>query len=677
VMWLWLAASAREPVSLDGPWAYHAGGPPMALGAAPVLPVPSNWWVEGLKDAQTVWFARTVSVPDDGRWLLSFGGVDYEAQIWWDGVRLGEHRGYFDPFEVEVPAGPGEHLLAVRVDCPPEADADFSLRKRQIKGVLGHHDTRPGNAWSSEGQSAPTGGIWGGVSLRPIDQGLGERATLSFEVRASRLRQPGRIGWSVRDPSGARVAGGVLGEVEGDSTLGATVFVPDPQRWWPRGLGEQPLYTLEVALGEGDAVQTRFGLWTVEQDAAGRILVNGEPVFLRGTNYIGSIYLAGLGQTELGRDLDLMEAAHVNAVRVHAHVTSPAFYEETDERGLLVFQDFPLQWGYDDGPGFRQEASRQLRQMLDLLQPHPSIVYWTAHNEAPWSSDWMRHKYPDWDPDQNRALDRELGELLAREDPSRPHQANAHPSEHVWFGWYTGSMYDFAQPLDQPLLTEFGAQALPDVDVLRSFLPPEVLWPLDEQALQRWSYHGFQLHELTQIAGVPLGDSLEETVAASQEYQARLTQYAAEEMRRQKWQPVTGIFQFMFVEHWPAMTWAVLDHLRQPKPGYHALQRAYQPILPIATIRPGREGVTVYLLNDTARSERGVRVRLRYRLPAGGDGEERVLEAELRANEVTEVWRGLRRPLPAETLALTLEDASGAVLARNEYPSGWFADGAR
>ena len=44
--------------------------------------------------------------------------------------------------------------------------ADWSLHKTLIKGVLNHHDTRPGGAWSDKGQDWNSGGIWGDVTFR-------------------------------------------------------------------------------------------------------------------------------------------------------------------------------------------------------------------------------------------------------------------------------------------------------------------------------------------------------------------------------------------------------------------------------------------------------------------------------------------------------------------------------
>src|SRR5207247_6396938 len=40
-----------------------------------------------------------------------------------------------------------------------------------------------------------------------------------------------------------------------------------------------------------------------------------------------------------------------------------------------------------------------------------------------------------------------------------------------------------------------------------------------------------------------------------------------------------GLFQFMFMDCWPSVTWSVVSHGRRPKAGYTALRAAYQPVL--------------------------------------------------------------------------------------------------
>lgn len=47
-----------------------------------------------------MWYRTTFTVPDSAEWqgnstriLLNFGAVDFEAEVWVNGVRLGQHRG--------------------------------------------------------------------------------------------------------------------------------------------------------------------------------------------------------------------------------------------------------------------------------------------------------------------------------------------------------------------------------------------------------------------------------------------------------------------------------------------------------------------------------------------------------------------------------------------------------
>lgn len=674
--------AAARSISLAGVWRMARGYQPssrqLPQGEGGLV-VPSNWHKQGLEHEGVLWLVRKVDVPASAAaWRLELGGCDYRCEVYWDGVLAGSHTGYFAPFSVPVAASPGEHTLAIKVESPRETSRAWSLHKTLIKGVLSHHDTRPGGAWSPDGQDANTGGLWGGVHLVPATAAWldrprattvrldGDRAELLLSAQVTPLGPADvQVRWSVLSPAGAEVASGSW---SGRGPLRASAVLPRAEPWWPRELGASPLYTLRLRAGD-DEVTSRFGIRTVTRDANARYLFNGQPLFLRGTNYIGSLYLATLDRAAVQRDLELMLRANINAVRVHAHVTSPAFYQLADELGLLVWQDFPLQWGYDDSPGFVADAARQLGEMLELLGGHPSIIHWTAQNEAPWSSEWMTYKYPVYDPDQNRALSSALSAVLAT-DPTRPSQANSGTGEHAWMGWYSGSYRDFSRPQAHAILTELGAQALPRLATLRTILRPEQLWPLDRN-LPVWEYHNFQKHELVTIAKVPLGASLEELISNTQAYQARLLQFAIEALRRQAWQPMTGVFQFMFVEHWPSMNWGVVDYLRQPKPGYFALQRAFQPILPIAHAHQ-KGSLRLHVVNDRPKAE-SVIVTV-SREVKGKATYQRRLRQTLAAGSVTRVEGALARPGPGEGLRLLVTDLGNRVLAENFYDPGYFAD---
>jgi beta-mannosidase len=193
----------------------------------------------------------------------------------------------------------------------------------------------------------------------------------------------------------------------------------------------------------------------------------------------------------------------------------------------------------------------------------------------------MRYKYPDYHPGQNRELDEAVTEALRKADPDRYVHLASVGEEHPWHGWYSGSWRDYQNPAKHPLITEFGAQALPELETLRKIVGDEALWPDTEAEWKLWEYHNFQRHETFNLAGVKPGKNTAEFIRNSQNYQARLIKTAAESYRRQRFAPVAGIFQFLFSENWPSMNWGMMDYLRRPKPGYAALRTAYQPVLPM------------------------------------------------------------------------------------------------
>lgn len=151
-------------------------------------------------------------------------------------------------------------------------------------------------------------------------------------------------------------------------------------------------------------------------------------------------------------------------------------------------------------------------------------------------------------------------------------------------------------------------------------------WPPDWRGL---AYHDFQYDQTFHVAGIELGESLEAFVANSQRYQADLLKFAIEHYRRQKYTKIGGLFQFMFMDCWPSITWSVLSYARVPKQGYHTLQQVYQPVLPIAEISRnkvliGRDmgshdrpfQVACWLVNDRHISLEGCRLTVALRRDA-------------------------------------------------------------
>ena len=152
--------------------------------------------------------------------------------------------------------------------------------------------------------------------------------------------------------------------------------------------------------------------------------VNGQKYFPRGTNYASSAVVdaSHTGPASPGRQSD--PHGNLNLVRVYAHVEPPQFYNLMDWAGILVWQDFPLIWGYADTQAFADSARSQLGQMITQLYNHPSIVVWCMHAASPWATSSIGSQVSNDDALQNKRLDETL--QTAREKPG-PYPL--HPSE--------------------------------------------------------------------------------------------------------------------------------------------------------------------------------------------------------------------------------------------------------
>lgn len=579
-------------LSLAGAWEYlldhrsNLSARDLPSNGWKTMQIPNNWQLGGLDNySGVVWFRRRFQFTPhrDKRVWLRFMGVDYFADVWLNDIHLGGHEGYFQPFEFDVTELlRDENKLVVRVDSPLEPPGEaWPDRKRLIKGVLNHHDCRPG-AWDPRrGQDKNTGGIWNdvflyetadirvtGVRVAPVllaDMSAVLRVTMTIDNhRATNEEITIRL---AIEPDNFR-GEPIVEEWEqliglGRATVTRMIHIEQPQLWWTWDHGPQNLYAAVVTVAQAgaelDAHGERFGIRQLIVDKQGGWRLNGKPFFPRGTNVIPAQWLAEYDAAKITRDITLLREANVNAVRVHAHVTRPEFYDACDEAGILVWQDFPLQWSYKEDNEFYNNATRQLREMIALLYNHPSIGVWCCHNEPSINTN---------------TLDNILDQVAREADSSRYVEHHSDYRDHPYPGWYYGHWSLFLTSPGAPFVNEFGAQALPNLDGMHRMMPADKLWPPD---WDEWAYHDFQYDQTFGVAGLKLPDSLAEFVEISQEYQYHLLKFGIEAYRREG--RMTGIFQFMFMDPWPAITWSVVDYWRVPKLGYKALQIGFQPVL--------------------------------------------------------------------------------------------------
>jgi beta-mannosidase len=678
---------------------------PVAIDMSPVAPGaivnPGDLGVagpeRGLDYAGTIWFRRHFTYAPGGLAILRFEMVDYFAEVYVNGHLAGRHEGSFQPFEFEVSRWlvAGDNIVAVKVGAPhqvidwtEEYAASWPRRQTQIKGIFAYHDTRPGGT-SGRGQERGTGGILGDVTLRPsagVDLIRAEVAPMDVSEQSATIR----IDYVLQNWTDAERTGTLAGEIAprnftsdrrdrftqpvtlapGENRVRVTRRIEQPALWWSWDYGAPNLYQLTSTLSgglTGDA-RTTFGIRSIRRDENWVWYLNGRRIFPRGSNYISTQWLSQADRAWYERDVDLMLKANLNSIRVHAHVERPEFYDVADERGLMVWQDFPLQWGYSDLPTFHAEAARQLGDMVGLLFNHPSIIVWSMHNESPHAMEWMKRKVQA----QNLALDEALHAETVKRDPARvAHRDSGTGDGHPYPGWYGGKASDYSTLPGAPFLTEYGAQALPIPETMSSMWPAQPGWPIAGPAWDVWAFHNFQRVQTFEIAKVPLGKTRDEFVWNSQNYQAALLRFATEHYRRAKWTKVTGLYQFMFVDDWPSVTWSVLDYYRRAKRGYGTLAQVMQPTLPsieYAIDNPAAP-VTLWVVNDRFEAFPGARLTWTI----GGREQSQVLDVPADGViKASVVGAGTAIAAGTDTLDVWIADKGGRELGRNRLEAADF-----
>ena len=640
-----------------------------------------------------------LAVPRDGeRRFIVVDGLFYQGDVWLDGAYLGDPEGYFIPHAYDITALSTldtEHVLAIGATCSPQRD---KKAKRNITGVFQH--------WDCIDPNFNPGGIWRGVriersgpvridALRVLCRDANEaRANLRLSARLdSNGELPVRIITYVNNKAVDEIEKSLA---SGINSIDWDVDINEPKLWWPWSLGQQNLTDIRVEVVHDNSishsVSRRTGLREVAvQDWV--YSINGERIFLKGANLAPTRAMLGdATDIELRRDIELAREAGLDLVRVHGHISRPKLYDAADELGMLIWQDFPLQWGY--ARQIRREAVRQAEEAVNLLGHHPSIMTWCAHNEpftfnvTPGESfDFKKmaipflagHQLPTWN---KSVLDRWVKRSFEKADVTRPVIAHSGvlphlptldgTDSHLYFGWYHGDERDlpgFAAKIPRLMrfVSEFGAQAIPESS---EFIDSSA-WPiLDWENLE--NKFGMQRGNFENHVPVAEFDSFNDWRLATQVYQADVIRYHIETLRRLKYRPTGGFCMFALNDAMPMISWSVLDHQRVPKLGYTALAEACRPVIVTAdrlplSMRPGDQlRIALHVVSDLHRELENATVTAT--VEAIGHPQVWKFEGAIAADDCTLVGHiTITAPFAEGPVVLDLTLVSGDVVATNRY----------
>lgn len=173
-----------------------------------------------------------------------------------------------------------------------------------------------------------------------------------------------------------------------------TGVIPSVKRW----SAEEPnLYKLLITLCDKqknliEATSVFVGFRTSEIKH-GQLLVNGQPILIKGVNrhehdqYYGHV----IREQTMLEDIRLMKQNNINAVRTCHYPNDPKWYELCDKYGLYLYDEANLEshgYGYDpkntlaNKPEWGKAHVERNLNMVERDKNHPSVIVWSMGNEA-------------------------------------------------------------------------------------------------------------------------------------------------------------------------------------------------------------------------------------------------------------------------------------------------------
>lgn len=589
------------------------------------------------------WRYRTrVSLPPlpiDQELFFVAKGVDYAFEILINGRVHFAQEGMFTPVDLNVTdlLRDGDSLEVLIHPAPKRPGASAHTREEADQCV------KPAVSYGWDWHPyLVVLGIWDEcyLELRPKERiaacemfytlnGDFSSAGVRFECRTT---SGAPVTYTLCDPEGREVYRG----------LSPAFDLERPALWWCRGQGEPALYVWRAELPNGHAVQGRVGFRHVAltvnaNDWAGHqgtrafppftLTLNGRPVFAKGSNWVNSELFPGTITRETYRTpLRLAADANFNLLRVWggAIVNKDCFFDLCDELGLMVWQEFPLACNnYLGTPHYLKVLEQEAVSILRRVRGHACHALWGGGNEL--FNGWSRMT------DQSLAL-RLLNKLCYEQDRDKPFIPTS-PIMGVSHGYYRfcypegTDVFQAMQKKRMSAYVEFGVPSMPDADSLRTFIPPDELFPPEpgasyefHHAFNAWGERDNWLQRDLLARYFPGARTLEELCEQTQWLQCEGYKAMFEEARRQK-PRCSMALNWCYNEPWKtAANNSILTYPALPKKTYYAVAESCRDVclslrIPKFDWAQGEEiALEPWVLNDSPKALDGfsVRILLRY-----------------------------------------------------------------
>jgi mannosylglycoprotein endo-beta-mannosidase len=597
------------------------------------------------RDYYTYWFYTEFDLPQttEGQEVwLNFRGINYFADVFLNGSRVNTntHKGMYLREKYRITPylnKTGINKLAVWVAPPDPVGNAFTGQGGD--GMIGRNITMQCTAgwdWICPVRDRNTG-IWDQVSIEST--GVVDMRNPYIESRVPGKRIPG----GKQDPAfvntsvelvnvSEKVVQGIAKAVLNGKEISQKVTlnpgeiktiqfkeieIAGPLLWWPNGMGDQPLYTIQYAFNlqngsVSDSEKVSFGIretghYFDDQIKAQVFTVNGQKVFIKGGNWIASDALLRLTRERYDAEVRMHAGMHMNMIRVWGGglTERPEFYDACDRYGILVWQDL---WVSGDcngewfDPSKKESQARRkaypddhalflesVTDQVKMLRNHPSLYLWCGGNETPPPADI------------NKALEKEI---LPQLDPKRFYLDKSTSSRLMTNskGGTGDGPYGIQEPSywfterSFPFNPETGNIGIPNIEGLKKIIPGDELFPPESpRGTKSWLYHKYlPLNNFPGRYGKvkDIGDFCMKAQLVSYE------QYRAlqEGFNYKMWDWYTGMLIWKNQNPWTALRGFFYDYFLDYTGGYFGYQHGAEPV----HIQFNLNDSMVCVLNQTA-----------------------------------------------------------------------------
>lgn len=553
------------------------------------------------------------------RLLLRAEGLDTIARITLNGKVVGcadnMHRIW--EFDIKALAVPGENDIVVQFESPTRYIRDAyarSVADGSSDAMVGFPNIRKAHCmfgWDW-GPRLPDAGIWRDIAILAVEKarirdvrvdqhhgGDGVKLNVLTHIDGTADAE-NEISVQILGPDGSVFNG---------NGKNAEIHIEAPMLWWPAGMGDQPLYRVQVTLKCGAVVLDQWercvGLRimtvTRKKDQWGESFshcVNGVDIFAMGADYIPEdSLLPRMTPERTRRLLEDARAANMNCIRVWGggHYPSDCFYDICDELGLLVWQDFMFACAvYNLTDEFEANITAEFADNIRRLRHHPSLALWCGNNEmedfvdrGEWVSSYRQKA------DYIKMYEYILPRVLKQEDPqafywpASPSSGGSfdHPQDpnrgdvHYWDVWHGLKPFTDYRNHQFRYVSEFGFQSFPCMATIESFTAPEdrnIFSYVMEKHQRNNAANGKIVSYISQMYLYP--SDMDRLVYASQLLQAQAMQYGVEHWRRHRGRCM-GAVVWQLNDCWPVASWSSLDYFGRWKALHYYEKRFFAPVL--------------------------------------------------------------------------------------------------